>query len=244
MSGRVLILGASSGIARALAVELARAGHGLVLAGRRPEQLAPLAADLKIRFGVEAETAAFDALDPAGHDAFVAGVAAGGLGGAVLAFGFMGEEEESWRSWAATRLVLESNFNGAVSVLLPLARHFEQAGEGFLAAISSVAGDRGRKKNVTYGAAKAGLTAYMEGLMQRLAGTRVKVVVVKPGFVDTRMTWPLGRLPLVVPPERAARDVMRALRRGSGVVYTPWPWRWIMAAIRALPAALFKRLEF
>ena len=157
MSGQVLILGAASGIARAVAVEAARSGHSLILAARKPEPLEALARDLEIRFGVKAATRAFDALDFAGHAAFVRGLLEefGDLEGALLAFGAMGVEEQSWASWEASRLVIDSNFTGAVSILLPLAEHFERRGKGFLAVISSVAGDRGRKKNMTYGAAKA-----------------------------------------------------------------------------------------
>ena len=246
MSGSVLILGATSGIARALGRKLAEEGHDLALAARRGEVLENEAHDLNIRFGVKVRCYDFDALDTEGHQAFLDRVVAecGHLAGAVIAFGYMGREEESWRDSGATRLVIDTNLTGALSAILPIATHLEQRNGGFLCAISSVAGDRGRKKNMTYGAAKAGLSVYMQGLLQRFTGTGVKVILVKPGFVDTRMTWPLGKLPMIVPAEKAAGDILKAIRRGKTEIYTPWMWRWIMLIIRNVPTFLFKRMKF
>lgn len=246
MSGNVLILGATSALARALAEGLAARGAGLALASRRPGELDHLASDLSIRFGVQARSFRFDALDFASHPAFLGEVLSDfpHLEGAILVFGYMGVEEESWRNPEAARLVIDSNLTGAVSILVPLADYFEKRGEGFLCAVSSVAGDRGRKKNMTYGAAKAGLTVYMQGLFQRLAPTKVKVVLVKPGFVDTPMTFPLGKLPFLVSPEKAAGDILKAIEKGKPSTYTPWIWRWIMLAIRMVPNFLFKKMKF
>jgi len=233
-------------MAGALAEGLAARGSGLALASRRPEELEHLASDLRIRFGVQARTYRFDALDFPSHQAFLAEVLDDfpELEGAVLAFGYMGDEEESWKNAGAARRVIDANLTGAVSILVPLADYFEKRGEGFLCVISSVAGDRGRKKNMTYGAAKAGLSVYTQGLLQRMAPTKVKVVLVKPGFVDTPMTFPLGKLPFLVPPEKAARDILKAVEKGKSGIYTPWIWRWIMLAIRMVPDKIFKKMKF
>ncbi len=246
MNGNVLILGATSALGRALAESLAARGAGLALASRRPGELDRLASDLSIRFGVRARTYRFDALDFPSHPAFLGEVLEDfpDLEGAILVFGFMGREEESWKDPEAARRVIDSNLTGAVSILVPLANYFEKRGEGFLCAVSSVAGDRGRKKNMTYGAAKAGLSVYMQGLFQRLAPTKVKVVLVKPGFVDTPMTFPLGKLPFLVSPEKAAAHILKALEKGKPLLYTPWIWRWIMLAIRAVPNFIFKKMKF
>ena len=132
-----------------------------------------------------------------------------------------------------------------MALLAPLANYLESRRRGYLAAISSVAGDRGRQSNYTYGAAKAGLTAYLQGLRNRLYRSGVHVLTIKPGFVDTRMTQ--GRVnpnsPLVASAARVARDIDRAIRRRRNVIYTPWFWRPIMLAVRALPEFLFKRLK-
>ena len=246
MSGNVLILGATSALARALAEGFAAQGAGLALASRRPEELDHLASDLSIRFGVQARTYRFDALDFPSHPAFLGEVLEDfpGLEGAVLVFGYMGEEENLWRDPEAARRVIDSNLTGAVSILVPLAEYFEKRGEGFICAVSSVAGDRGRKKNMTYGAAKAGLSVYMQGLFQRMAPTKVKVILVKPGFVDTPMTFPLGKLPFLVSPEKAAADILKAVKKGKPSIYTPWIWRWIMLAIRMVPNPIFKKMKF
>lgn len=246
MKGNVLILGATSAMGRALAEGFAARGAGLALASRRPGELERLASDLSIRFGVQARTYRFDALDFASHPLFLGEVLEdlSDLEGAVLVFGYMGVEEQSWKDPEAARRVIDSNLTGAVSILVPLADYFEKRGEGFLCAVSSVAGDRGRKKNMTYGAAKAGLSVYMQGLFQRMAPTKVKVVLVKPGFVDTPMTFPLGRLPFLVSPEKAAAHILKAVEKGKPQVYTPWIWRWIMLAIRMVPNFLFKKMKF
>lgn len=243
--GTVLVLGATSAIARATAAALARRGHGLYLASRDDEELQRVASDLAIRFGVPVGHGRFDALAPRGHAAFVRRVAgeAGPLAGAVLAFGRLGDADRAREDPKEADAILRTNLNGAVSILIPLACHFEAQGYGFVVGISSVAGDRGRKGNYTYGAAKAGLTAYLSGLRARLAPKGVAVVTVKPGFVDTAMTFGLKGMFLVAPPARVGERIARAIERKAGVVYVPWFWRPIMAAIRAIPEPVFKRLE-
>jgi decaprenylphospho-beta-D-erythro-pentofuranosid-2-ulose 2-reductase len=242
--GTVLLLGATSGIGRGIADALARRGHPLYLGGRDTEELARVATDLAIRHGVEVHHAPFDALSPRRHAAFVRKVVdeAGPLQGAVVAFGYLGHQRLAETDFHEADTVFRTNFTGAASVLGVLANHFEAQGSGFLLALSSVSGDRGRKSNYTYGAAKAALTAFLSGLRQRLGPKGVRVVTVKPGFVDTAMTFGMDGLFLVASPAAVGERIARAATSGADVLYVPWFWRWIMAAIRAIPEPLFKRL--
>ncbi|MBX6395068.1 MAG: SDR family oxidoreductase [Alicyclobacillaceae bacterium] len=242
----VVVLGAGSGIARALAAELAREGCRLVLAGRDPEELAALAGDLRVRFGAEARVVPFDALDVDGHESFFRDCLAAGGGeveGVVLAYGYLGDQKRAERDFAEARRIIETNYTSCVSILHIFAGYLEERRRGWICAFSSVAGDRGRQSNYVYGSAKGGLSLYLQGLRNRLAKSGVRVLTVKPGFVDTAMTFGKEGMVLVASPERVARDVMKALKGSRDVVYVPWFWRWIMAAVRAVPERLFKRLS-
>jgi len=248
MNENVLVVGASSGIARALCHVLARRGCGLVLAGRQLDELEQSAGDLRIRYQSPAFAEPFEATDFAGHASFFQRCAQrfeDGLSGIVLAYGILGNQADAQADFVATRQVIDVDFTSAASVLELAARYFESRHNGYLAAISSVAGDRGRQSNYVYGAAKAGLSAYLQGLRNRLQPSGVHVLTVKPGFVDTPMTR--GRInprsPLVATPERVARDIDRAIRARQNVLYTPWFWRPIMAVVRAIPEPVFKRLR-
>jgi len=244
--GTVLVAGATSGIARAVAAELARRGHALVLAARDLDEVGALAADLRLRHGVPARAAAFDALDFASHAAFAAALLAAegdALEGVVVAFGWMGDTERARHDADEARRTLDINLTAVVSLLTPLADHLEARGAGFVCVISSVAGDRGRQSNYVYGAAKGGLTVYLQGLRNRLFPAGVRVVTVKPGFVDTRMTFGLPGTFLVAPPERVAAGIVKAIDRGADEVYLPGFWRPVMMAIRAVPERIFKRMK-
>lgn len=245
---RVLILGATSGIARALARVLAEKHASLVLAGRRVEELMKDAKDLQIRTGAPARAIRFEALDFDSHAAFFdeAEEAAGGdLDGVVLAYGYMTEQSRTEQSFEEARRTLDVNFTSAVSILNVVANAFEARGHGWIAAISSVAADRGRQSNYMYGASKAGLSAYLQGLRNRLHKSGVHVLEVKPGFVDTPMTQGLvdPASPLVAAPEQVARSIEGAIRARRNVLYTPWFWRGIMTTIRSIPESIFKRLK-
>lgn len=244
--GTVLVAGATSAIARAVAAELARRGHALVLAARDLAEADALAADLRLRHGVAARGVAFDALDFASHAAFAAELVAregAALEGVVVAFGWMGEAERARHETDEARRTIDINFTAVVSLLTPLADHLERRGAGFVCVVSSVAGDRGRQSNYVYGAAKGGLSVYLQGLRNRLFPAGVRVVTVKPGFVDTRMTFGLPGTFLVAPPERVAAGIVKAIERGADEVYLPGFWRPVMMAIRAVPERIFKRLK-
>jgi decaprenylphospho-beta-D-erythro-pentofuranosid-2-ulose 2-reductase len=245
-TGTVLLLGATSGIGRHIAAAFARRGHDLLVTGRDADEAGRLARDLELRHGVRAVPDVFDALDTASHPAFfrrMLATADGRLVGAVVAFGLLGEQEASEHDFEEARAVIDVNFTGAVSILTLVAGHLARRRDGFIVAISSVAGDRGRQSNYIYGSAKGALAIYLQGLRNRLHRSGVRVVTVKPGFVDTGMTYGLPGMFLLGDPARAGEAVARAVERGRDVVYVPWFWRWIMLVIRLTPERIFKRLR-
>jgi short-subunit dehydrogenase len=242
----VLILGATSAIASALAKEFAAHKFDLILGGRDREELSALASDLSLRYGVRNSVLSFDVLDTQTHASTLqsclseAGKAPEGV---VLCIGYLGDQAKGQTDWEEARRILETNFTGCVSALNILANHFEQRRAGFICAISSVAGDRGRQSNYLYGAAKAGLSTFLQGLRNRLFHANVKIITVKPGFVDTRMTYGHPGLFLVASPESVAKGIFKAIAKGKDVVYLPWFWRLIMLIVQSIPEAIFKRLR-
>jgi short-subunit dehydrogenase len=245
MPEAVLILGATSAIARHVAASFAARGHALFLAGRNLAEAERLAADLRLRHHVETAAGRFDAEDYEGHRDFVKDVVRrmGDLEGVVVAFGYLGEQEEAERDYEETFRVIDRNFTAAVSVLNHCAEFFETRRAGFIIAISSVAGDVGRRSNYLYGAAKGGLNVYLQGLRARLFRAGVRVLTVKPGFVDTPMTFGRPKLFLVASPAEVGEKIVRALRRGSDVAYVPWFWRFVMLALKLTPEFVRKRLQ-
>ncbi len=238
-----LILGANSDIGKALARVLAANNHHLALAARDTARLASTASDLTIRHRADAATVEFDALDCDSHPEFYDGLAER-PDIVVCIFGYLGHQTTAQSEFHEARKIIDTNFTGAVSILNIVADDFEKRGSGTIVGISSVAGDRGRGSNYIYGSAKAGFSAYLSGLRNRLAPAGAHVVTVKPGFVRTKMTAGMD-LPflLTADPERVARDIYRACRNGRNVVYTKWLWRYIMIAVRCIPESIFKRLR-
>ncbi|MGA2075326.1 MAG: SDR family oxidoreductase [Terriglobia bacterium] len=242
----VLILGATSGIASALAKEFAAHKFDLVLGGRDRDELNALASDLSLRHSVRAGILPFDALDTQTHASSLRSFLAktgNALEGAVICIGYLGDQVKGQSDWEEARRILETNFTGCVSALNILANHFEARRTGFICAISSVAGDRGRQSNYLYGAAKAGLSVYLQGLRNRLFPAGVKVITVKPGFVDTSMTYGRQGMFLVASTEAVAQGIFRAIVKGKSEVYLPWFWRPIMLVVKSIPEAIFKRLR-
>lgn len=239
----VLILGATSDIAQALAYRFAREGCGLTLAARRAERLGPAASDLAIRHQVPVQAVEFDAVAFDGHAAFYAALDPK-PDVAICVFGYLGDQARGQRDFAEAKKIIDANYTGAVSILNVIANDFEARGGGTIIGISSVAGDRGRQSNYLYGSAKAGLTAYLSGLRNRLFRAGVRVITVRPGFVRTRMTAGLKLpAPLTADPEQVAGEVFKAYRQGRDNLYTLWMWRYIMCMIRSLPESVFKRLN-
>jgi decaprenylphospho-beta-D-erythro-pentofuranosid-2-ulose 2-reductase len=241
----ILILGATSPIARELALLYALDGAKLYLAARDLTEAERIAEDITIRTGAQAVAGEFDAADFGSHAAFVerATVALGELDGAIVCFGTLGDEAAAREDPDKALAIVNQNYTGAVSLMTLIAQRLERRRTGFIIAIGSVAGERGRARNYVYGSAKAALAVFTQGLRARLAAAGVHVMTVKLGTVDTRMTWGRDSL-LVVAPEAAARSIHAAWRRGADVVYVPWFWRPIMATIRMIPERLFKRTSF
>jgi decaprenylphospho-beta-D-erythro-pentofuranosid-2-ulose 2-reductase len=247
MSDRpVMVLGATSSIARAIAEGLARDGHSLYLAGRDLPELWKVASDIQIKHGVEVNVGVFDADDPAQHQAFIENAISRtkGLGGAVVAFGQLGDHAETEKNPQLAQATIVRNYSAAVSILLLIANHLEESRTGFIVAISSVAGDRGRYSNYVYGSAKAGLSAFLSGLRSRMQKVGVPVLTVKPGFVDTAMTFGREGMRKVASPEAVGKAVVRAIKKRKDVVYVPGMWRWIMLVIKLVPERVFKKLKF
>jgi short-subunit dehydrogenase len=160
-----------------------------------------------------------------------------------LCHGYRADQQLAQKDFAESRRMIDTNYTSAVSILNLCANYFESKRQGFVCAISSVAGDRGRQSNYIYGSSKAALDAYLEGMRVRLAKAHVPVLTVKPGFVDTRMTWGLKGMFLVASPDRVAADVCKAIRKRKNVIYTPWFWAGIMLIIRSIPRFIFKRMK-
>lgn len=245
-SRRILILGATSAIAQRWSRLRAARGDRLLLVGRDPDKLGTIAADLRARGASEVLTADSDLADTeAAVERFGAFVERlGGIDVALVAYGTLGGQAEAQADVERLERGLRTNFVSAVVWCELIAGTLESAGTGTLVAISSVAGDRGRRSNYVYGAAKAGLSVFLEGLSHRFAGTAVTVVAVKPGFVDTPMTDGFDKGgPLWATPDRIASDIERAVARRRPVVYAPWFWWGIMLIIRNLPRPIFNRMK-
>lgn len=246
MKQHVIIAGATSGIARAVAAEFARRGHGLILSGRDLAELERLAADLYLRYQVAVGVTELDALNLASHgDWFAQSLEAteGEVGGLFVAVGALGAQTEAQTNIEEARRVIETNLTACVSLCNLAANHFEAKGNGFICVLSSVAGDRGRQSNYIYGAAKAGLSTYLQGLRNRLHRAGVTVTTIKPGFVATKMTIGSVRSRLMVQPETVAGPICKAALKGKAVAYIPWFWGLIMLIIRTIPEPIFKRLR-
>lgn len=240
----VIIVGATSGIAQALARLLAKDGARLLLWGRTPEKLEIVAADLRARGASAVEVDAFDFNDFPHHaSALERARAKGDWDAAFICHGSLGDQKACERDFAAAEQEFRTNCLSALSFLTVLGNYFEQRRGGTLAAISSVAGDRGRQSNYVYGTAKAAVTTFMQGLRNRLHAQGVQVLTIKPGFVATPMTAHLARNRLFVTPEKVAADILRAVKKKQCELYTPWFWRWIMLVIRLVPETIFRRLK-
>lgn len=238
----VLIVGATSAIAREVARRYAADGAALVLAARDRVRLAAVADDLRARGAAAVETVPFEADDLDGHAALVDALRQRALDAALVAYGTLPDQGAVEHDPAAVAAAFTTNATSVVALLTRLADVFEAQGRGTLAVISSVAGDRGRPSNYVYGAAKGAVSLFAQGLRARLAASGVRVVTVKPGPVDTPMTAHLPRSPLLADVGAVGARVHRAMARGADVVYAPGYWRPVMAAVRAVPERVFKRL--
>ena len=238
-----LVIGATSDIGRAIARRLAKDGYSMQLAARDPGQLEREAQDLRVHtdatvtlhlvdvLKADNGLSLLDELDPLPD-----------IG--VCAIGLLGDHNESMRDPAVAAQVMQVNYTGPARLMGALAERLEARGSGVMIGISSVAGDRGRATNYVYGSAKAGFTAFLSGLRNRLTASGIRVITVKPGFVRTRMTDGID-LPawLTATPEEVADAVAKAIHRRRDVVYVHRIWRLIMLIIRIMPESMFKRMK-
>jgi decaprenylphospho-beta-D-erythro-pentofuranosid-2-ulose 2-reductase len=241
----VLALGATSAIAEATLRLLAARGARFYLVARNPDKLNSVAADLHTRGASTVATHVMNLDNTAAHPAMLASAAQslGTIDLALLAHGILGDQKEAEASYSSAEATIHTNFLSAVSLITWLANYFEPLGQGTLAVISSVAGDRGRKSNYVYGASKGALSIFLEGVRSRLDHAGVQVLTVKPGFVATPMTAHLAQGPLFARPSQVARGIIKAIERRRDVVYLPSFWAGIMLIIRLLPRPIFKKLN-
>ena len=238
-----LIIGATSAIAAELAVECAGRGERLFLVGRDPAKLQAVAAAAG---AAVVGVAASDFREVEQSTALVAQAQAalGSIDSVFIAHGLLPDQEETERSFAAAEEAFVVNLLSVVSFVIPLANLFESQRRGSLTVIGSVAGDRGRPRNYTYGAAKGGLAIYLQGVRSRLAPSGVRVVTIRLGPVDTPMTRSHSKNALFAKPGAVAKTIVAAREHGPDDVYVPWFWAPIMLGVRSLPEALFQRLRF
>jgi short-subunit dehydrogenase len=242
---RVLVLGATSGIAEACIRLWAQRGDHLFLVGRNAERLAAVAADAGVRGAASVGTAVVDLDDTARHAEMLAQAVndLAGMDIALLALGVLGDQAEAELDFAAAQRIVQTNFVSAVSLLTWLGNHCAQQHRGTLAVLSSVAGERGRKSNYVYGSAKAGLTAFTDGLRNRLDRQGVRVMTIKPGPIKTAMTEGMKGSAKFADVDAVAATLVKAIDRGDDIVYVPGIWRVIMAVVRAIPERVFKGLD-
>lgn len=241
----ILIIGATSTIAEATARILAQRGDRLYLLGRGQQRLAMMTPDLKIRGAESVESAQLDANDLESHTKALdsAFEALGTVDAVLIAHGTLPNQETCQKSFEVTLAELWTNAISTTSLLAQVANRLEAQGSGTIAAITSVAGDRGRQSNYVYGAAKGMVSIFLQGLRNRLHGSGVHVLDIKPGFVDTPMTAEFKKGLLWAKPEAIAKGIVMGIDKKKSTLYLPWFWRYIMLIIRHIPEVIFKRLS-
>ncbi|HTE25978.1 SDR family oxidoreductase [Flavitalea sp.] len=239
----VLILGATSDIAVAIANTYASNGFNIQLAARNIARLTPLQSDLQIRFNIHCSLHLFDAGNFGSHQSFFDELPVK-PDITICVFGYMTDNEIARAQWTETEAMININYTGAVSILNIVSNYYGIQKAGVIAGISSVAGERGRQSNYIYGSAKAGFTAYLSGLRNRMIQDNVHVLTVKPGFVYTKMTENLV-LPklLTAQPAEVAKAIYNGVRKRKNVIYVKWFWRWIMLIIKSIPEFIFVKLK-
>ena len=239
----ILILGGASDIGQAIAYRYADKGASLHFVARKIERLETIKADLETRHEAVVSLHELDMLDTPAWEKFCTALEP--VPDVVVSvIGFMGKQPENEQDTSRAAVVMRSNFEAPALALGLFANRMEQRGSGTIIGVSSVAGDRGRATNYVYGAAKAGFTAFLSGLRNRLAKKGVHVLTVKPGFVATAMTAGMD-LPekLTASPEAVAEDIWQAATAGKNILYTKKIWWLVMTIICAIPERIFKGLK-
>ncbi|QEX19826.1 short-chain dehydrogenase [Hypericibacter terrae] len=242
----LLVLGATSAIAQAYARRCAGEGLRFTLVGRRESSLREIASDLVARGAAAADVVVADLADVSAVENHAEAIRSrfGEPDEILIAHGVLGRMPDAVSDLSQARRLLEANFSSAVLWTLALLKNRKPDAPLSLIALGSVAGDRGRAKNPVYDAAKGGLDIFLQGLQRRYDGSPVRILIVKPGPVDTPMTATLEKKgPFLSSPDRVAADIRRAALRGQRILYTPWIWCPIMLIIRHLPWFVFRRLR-
>jgi decaprenylphospho-beta-D-erythro-pentofuranosid-2-ulose 2-reductase len=241
----VLLLGGGSDIGAATIDRLiANRCRTVILAARRPDELAGLVERFRTAGAERVETVAFDGADPESHELVLGAIfdEHPQIDLVISAFGVLGDQEHFDHHPAEAAEAVAVNFGGQVSALLVVADRLTKQGQGTIVVLSSVAGERVRASNVTYGATKAGLDAFAQGLGDRLVGTGVRVMVVRPGFVRTKMTEGMDAAPFATTPDAVADDIVAGLTKGSAIVWSPAILRWFFTVMRHLPRPIWRKV--
>ncbi len=241
----VLVLGGGSDIGLAVAALLVRQGaRTVVLAGRHPEGYGPAEDALRTEGATEVRRVHFDADDTESHPRVLQDVVAaiGDLDVTVIAFGVLGNQDLDEQDPAAAVAVARTNYLGGVSAMTVLAQQLRRQGHGALVVLSSVAGERVRRSNFVYGSTKAGLDGFATGLADAVHGSGARVLVVRPGFVVSKMTAGIDAAPFSTTPEAVAEVVVKGLGGAATVVWAPAQLRLVMSVLRHMPRPLFRRL--
>lgn len=242
----ILIIGATSTIARACAAQWAKDGNRFFLTGRNPEKLQAVADDLSIRYNVSVKTYILDVNNNDDYGAMIESCfdLMNTIDITLIAHGTLPDQEKCNRDTAYARQQFSTNAVSTISLLTALTQRLENQGSGTIAVLSSVAGDRGRPSNYLYGAAKSAVTTFCEGLRGRLHEKNIHVLVIKPGIVDTAMTASLPTSSwLCAQPEKVARDIIKAVSHRRNTLYTPPFWHAIMMVIQCLPDSMIRKLK-
>jgi short-subunit dehydrogenase len=243
MKKSVLIIGGSSDVALALAQIYAENKYELFLTFRNEKQGKNIASDLSIRYGIKCTPLLLDINEPQKIQEFtdqidvVPEIT-------ICCAGYLGDQDLAEREMKEALQIINVNYTGVVLLINKIAAIYQERRSGSIAVFSSVAGERGRQSNYMYGSAKAGLTAYLSGLRNKLNSSNVSVLSVIPGFMLTRMTEDLD-LPkmLTAKPTAAAKAVFKAIEKKKNIVYVLWYWKYIMLIIKSIPEGIFKKLK-
>lgn len=243
LNNAILVIGANSSIAKGIAHAFAEKGHDIILLSRDEDNLTRLSCDIEIRFQVKSMPIAFDVRRIEEHQSLWNKLyEEHDITGVVYAAGYMTKPNNPVAHENILNII-HTNYTAAVSWLEKVAINFSERKKGFIIGISSISGDRGRQSNAIYGSSKAGFSAYLQGLRQRLSKEQISVLTVKPGFVDTAMTFGLEGLFLVADPMDIGKAIVKAIAKKKTTCYLPWFWRYLMLIIIHIPEFIFNRLK-
>jgi hypothetical protein len=239
----ILIIGASSDIAKSLSHMYAKNGYNIYLAGRNIEELEKDKSNLEIRYSIQARALYLDLLKYSSHKDFLDNLNPKPHG-IICVAGYLGDQKLAEKDFNESEKIINTNYTGCVSILNLVVEALEEEKNGFIIGISSCAGDRGRQSNYIYGSAKGAFSLYLSGLRNRLTKSNITVLTVKPGFVNTKMTAEMD-LPdlLTAQPDEVALDIYKAQQKKKDIIYTKWFWTYIMLVIKHIPEFIFKKLK-